>query len=110
MAYYKVPNTPSPIPELLTYQDALEHLESHTNSGTMDSERRDFKSAAIGAYSDLASRYDWLYFHTELDIRLDAAVTDGTVEYTNSTRRVTLTGSTWPANAIEGRIKISDVR
>jgi len=110
MAYYRVLNTPSPVPDLMTYQDALEHLESHTNSGVMDSERRDFRTAVLGAYTDLASRYDWLYFHTELDIRLDAAYGTGTIQYTNSTRKVTLTGGTWPTNAIEGRIKISDIR
>lgn len=110
MVYYRVLNTPSPVPDLLTYQDALEHLESHTNSGTMDAERRDFRTAVLGAYTDLASRYDWLYFHTELDVRLDASYGTGTVEYTDSTRKVTLTGGVWPSNAIEGRVKINDVR
>tara|TARA_R110002020_G_scaffold25981_5_gene84127 strand:- start:2358 stop:3548 length:1191 start_codon:yes stop_codon:yes gene_type:complete len=110
MAYYRVLNTPTPVPEILTYQDSLEHLEGFTNSGTADSERRDFRSAVLGAYSDLASRYDWLYYHTELDVRLDAAYDTGTIQYSNSTRQVALTGGTWPSNAIEGRIKISDVR
>ena len=110
MAYYRVLSSPTPIPELLTYQDALEHLESFTNSGTMDSERRDFRTAVLGAYTDLAGRYDWLYYHTELDVRLDAAYSTGTVEYNNATKKVTLTGGTWPENAIEGRVKIDDVR
>ena len=110
MAYYRVLNTPSPVPELLTYQDALEHLESFTNSGTMDAERRDFRTATLSAYSDLAGRYDWMYFHTELDIRLDPQYSTGTVAYSNATRKLTLTGGTWPSNAIEGRIKINDVR
>lgn len=110
MAFYRVLNTPTPVPELLTYQDSLEHLEGFTNSGTADSERRDFRSAVLGAYSDIASRYDWLYFHTELDIRLDAAYGTGSIQYTNSTRQVTLTNGTWPTNAVEGRIKINDVR
>tara|TARA_R100000458_G_C8275303_1_gene250335 strand:- start:1567 stop:2760 length:1194 start_codon:yes stop_codon:yes gene_type:complete len=110
MAFYRVLNTPTPVPELLTYQDSLEHLEGFTNSGTADSERRDFRSAVLGAYSDIAGRYDWLYFHTELDIRLDAAYNTGTIQYTDSTRQVTLTGGTWPANAVEGRVKINDIR
>ena len=101
-------------PDLFTYQDALEHLEAHTLGGAMDAERRDFRSAVLGAYSDLASRYDWLYFHTEHDIRLEATYSTGTIAYDHTggsnERQVTLSGGTWPTNAIEGRLKISDVR
>ena len=101
-------------PELFTYQDALEHLEAHTLGGAMDAERRDFRSAVLGAYTDLASRYDWLYYHTEHEIRLEAQYSTGTIAYDHTgganERQVTLTGGTWPTNAIEGRIKIADVR
>ena len=105
-------------PDLFTYQDALEHLEAHTLGGAMDSERRDFRSAVLGAYSDLASRYDWLYYHTEHEIRLETQYSTGTITYDNSTKQVTIydvddaaeTTATWPTNATEGRIKIDDVR
>lgn len=105
-------------PDLFTYQDALEHLEATTLGGAMDSERRDFRSAVLGAYPDLASRYDWLYYHTEHDIRLEATYSTGTITYDNSTKQVTIydvddlaeTTSTWPTNATEGRIKINDIR
>ena len=105
-------------PDLFTYQDALEHLESTTLGGAMDSERRDFRSAVLGAYMDLASRYDWLYYHTEHDIRLEATYSTGTITYNNTTKQVTIydvddldeTTSTWPTNATDGRIKINDVR
>ena len=105
-------------PDLFTYQDALEHLESFTSSGVMDAERREFRSAVLGAYPDLASRYDWLYYHTEHDIRLEATYSTGTITYDNSTKQVTIydvddvdeTTSTWPTNATEGRIKINDIR
>lgn len=105
-------------PELFTYQDALEHLEAHTLGGAMDAERRDFRSAVLGAYADLASRYDWLYYHTEHEIRLETQYSTGTITYDNSTKQVTIydvddaaeTTATWPTNATEGRIKIDDVR
>ena len=101
-------------PDLFTYQDALEHLEATTLGGAMDSERRDFRSAVLGAYPDLASRYDWLYYHTEHDIRLEAQYSTGTIAYDHTgganERQVTLSGGTWPTNATEGRIKIGDVR
>jgi hypothetical protein len=105
-------------PDLFTYQDALEHLEATTLGGAMDSERRDFRSAVLGAYPDLASRYDWLYYHTEHDIRLEATYSTGTITYNNTTKQVTIydvddvdeTTSTWPTNATDGRIKINDVR
>ena len=105
-------------PELFTYQDALEHLEAHTLGGAMDAERRDFRSAVLGAYADLASRYDWLYYHTEHEIRLETQYSTGTITYDNSTKQVTIydvddaaeTTATWPTNATEGRIKINDVR
>mgnify|MGYP005815005575 CR=1 FL=1 len=104
----------SPTPDLFTYQDALEHLEAHTLGGAMDAERRDFRSAVLGAYPDLASRYDWLYYHTEHDIRLEATYSTGTIVYDHTggtnEREVTLSGGTWPTNATDGRIKISDVR
>ena len=101
-------------PDLYTFQDALEHLESTTHSGAMDSGRRDFRSAVLGAYSDLASRYDWLYYHTEHDIRLEAQYSTGTIAYDHTgganERQLTLSGGTWPTNVTDGRIKINDVR
>ena len=105
-------------PDLFTFQDALEHLEAHTLGGAMDSERRDFRSAVLGAYPDLSSRYDWLYYHTEHEIRMEAQYSTGTITYDNSTKQVTIydvddlaeTAATWPTNATEGRIKIDDVR
>jgi len=125
--YSRYYNSPTATADLFTYQDALEHLESHTLGGVMDSERRDFRSAVLSAYSDLASRYDWLYFHTEHDIRLEAAYSTGTISYDHTggthERMVTLYApdgyesddvtaktATWPTNAIEGRLKINDVR
>ena len=107
-------DSPAPTADLFTYQDALEHLEAHTLGGAMDSERRDFRSAFLGAYSDLASRYDWLYYHTEHEIRLEATYSTGTIAYDHTggsnEREVTLSGGTWPTNVTAGRIKISDVR
>ena len=113
-------------PDLFTFQDALEHLEAHTLGGAMDSERRDFRSAVLGAYPDLASRYDWLYFHTEHDIRLEPQYSTGTISYDHAggtyDRMVTLYApdeldsegaaipATWPSNVKDGRIKINDVR
>ena len=114
-------------PELFTYQDALEHLEAHTLGGAMDAERRDFRSAVLGAYTDLASRYDWLYYHTEHEIRMEAQYSTGTISYDHTggahERMVTLYApdayeedgvtaktATWPTNVLEGRIKINDVR
>ena len=79
--YSKYYDSPAPTADLFTYQDALEHLEAHTLGGVMDSERRDFRSAFLGAYSDLASRYDWLYYHTEHEIRLEATYSTGTIAY-----------------------------
>lgn len=114
-------------PDLFTYQDALEHLEATTLGGAMDSERRDFRSAVLGAYPDLASRYDWLYFHTEHDIRLEPQYSTGTISYDHTggthDRMVTLYApdayeadgvtaqtASWPSSVKDGRIKINDVR
>ena len=101
-------------PDLYTFQDALEHLEATTFGGAADSERRDFRSAVLGAYTDLASRYDWLYYHTEHDIRLEATYSTGTIAYDHTgganERQLTLTGGTWPTNVIDGRVKINDIR
>ena len=80
----------------------------------MDAERREFRSAVLSGYSDLASRYDWLYYHTEHEIVMDAQYSTGTIAYDHTgganERQVTLSGGTWPTNATEGRIKIGDVR
>lgn len=114
-------------PDLYTFQDALEHLEAHTLGGTMDSERRDFRSAALGAYTDLASRYDWLCYHSEYDIRLEPQYSTGTISYDHTggahERMVTLYApdayeadgvtaqtASWPSSVKDGRIKINDVR
>lgn len=95
---------------LFTAQDAYDHMMDVRNLHGQDVDRvqRLSRRAVLDAYAELRGKTDWKYFQRELVINLTPRQITGTVAYTSATGIVTLTGATWPANATDGGVTISD--
>jgi hypothetical protein len=52
--------------------------------------------------------HEWAYFHRMGTLLTYAGQTTGTVDFSVSTRQVTLTGGTWPTNATSRHIRLND--
>lgn len=95
--------------DILTYADLIEHLVDHTGGAQSDKDLRDIKRAIQSAYTEVASASDWDSNETKRRFYTNASYSTGTIEYTSSTRTITLTGGTFPAFAARGYIKIADI-
>lgn len=95
---------------LITYQDLYEHICDSFDLDDIPSRgTRNARRAVLSAYRDLTRLHRWEYFNREYILVTVAKQTTGSIEYTNSTRTVTLTGATFPTNARLYKIIISDV-
>lgn len=97
---------------LLTFHDALETLVDSFAGGNRASRevRRNARRAVLEAYYALPTMHRWRYFRRQTMVHTDAAYSTGTVAYTASTRQLTLSSGTWPAEAQYGVVIIANVR
>lgn len=100
--------------ELFTYYDAIEHLQRYSaNRGLNSHNIPTLRAACISAYQECAEAYQWLFSKQTCRINLIAAESTGTVAFdlTGGTYeyQLTLTDSTWNANAIDWSVAIDDV-
>tara|TARA_R100000306_G_C4371519_1_gene140199 strand:+ start:309 stop:1547 length:1239 start_codon:yes stop_codon:yes gene_type:complete len=99
--------------DLWTYQDAVEHVLDTFGLNRDARNHRQARRAVLSAYRDLPNVYRWPYYHRRYIFTTDASQTTGTITYDHtggsSERLVTLVGATWPTNAAEGNLLISDV-
>lgn len=104
---------------LFTFKDAVDYVLDRFDVETADQASPgvpDAKSlrlarrAVLNAYRDLPHKHDsgWNYFKRSSTIRTEASYSTGTIAYTASTRAVTLSDGTWPANAALGWIRYQD--
>lgn len=92
-----------------TYKEAFDYASDRIQQyNTKGAPGRRVRLAILNAYRDLSHRYDWRYYNRLGAMQLQAPQSTGTIEYTASTRTVTLTGATFPTDADLWRIKISD--
>lgn len=100
-------------PELMTFQDLLDHLVGYRHGGTDDNTHRDIKRACLSAYDDIQLRFNWRYYEREAQVTVNALYSTGTIafDYTggSSERLVTLSSGTFPTWAYFGRIKIAGI-
>jgi hypothetical protein len=82
--------------ECWTSQDAVDHVLDAVTAGDADARRiRNARRAVLEAYDDLINYRNWSYYYRRLPpITTVAAITTGTLAYTQSTRTVTLSGVT----------------
>lgn len=95
---------------LWTFQDEITAVRDFCgNRLGGDEELRKIKRAIFEALRDLARQHRWTYYTRFKPIVLNAAYSTGTIQYTNSTLTVTLTGGTFPTWAALGSIVIANV-
>jgi hypothetical protein len=93
--------------ELVTYQDAVERVLAHWDRHNDGRDAYFARSAVAEALRKIA-QYGWKWYRGTLLLTTTASYSTGTVEYTHSTRTLTLSDGTWPALAALGRVLIDD--
>ena len=93
-----------------TFNDLVEHVLDYIG-GTVTDEMnlRYARRAVIRAYDAVSSLRKWNYYYQRGRLVTVAHQTEGTIAYTQSTRAVTLTDSTWPTWAASGQIQIDNI-
>jgi hypothetical protein len=93
---------------LLTFADAFDlgvaFLNGHGREASSDVIRR----AVQEAHLDIINAYDWPSLEGAGRIHLHAAQATGTVTYDNTTRYLTLSGSTWPSWVEDGSLLLNE--
>lgn len=101
--------------DLLTYQDALDHLRDAGGGAARSAEEtRTARRAVQLAHKSLMSIRSWRYLRTFLPLQFNAPYSTGTIEYDHTghasgERIVTLTDGTWPTWAGNGTLVIENV-
>ncbi len=94
-------------------QDIVEQLLDQWDETADARNKRLIRQAVLRAYRDLPNKTRWKYFDRRDTLLTSPAQSTGTIAYDHTgganERQVTLTGSTWPADADFGRIIINDV-
>jgi len=88
----------------LTAQDLQDTLVRMTGGKADQETVLDIRRAIRQALWDVSSSHQWPYYHDYYHLLADAPYTTGTVTYTASTRRLTISGGTWPSWAAYGVI------
>lgn len=89
-----------------TYQDAVEYLTDQFDVDHAGRIQRNCRRAVEEAYRELPQQAYWSCFRRHAIINTVASQTTGSIAYTHSTRTVTLTGTTFPADAAKYRLII----
>lgn len=92
-----------------TFQDAVDSLRDLAEFTSDTRNHRNARRAVMEAYRELPMRGDWSRFRKQTQFVVPAEYSTGTIAYSHSTKIVTLTGGTWPANAEERRIVIQNI-
>jgi len=93
----------------LTYHDLYSDLLDWGGSAADSSRARNIKRACKTAVRNLAMEHRWSYYRKIGRITTSTSYSTGTIEYTDSTRVMTLTGGTWPTWAASGFVRINNI-
>ena len=78
-------------------------------SATGDDTIRYCRRAAQDAYNHFATIHNWSYLYSRGRVTTQVPQTTGTIQYTNSTLTVVLTGATWPTWVLQGVLVINNI-
>lgn len=99
--------------ELITFEDATEHLLAFTQGGVSTSELRDIRGAVQRAYREFIQTREWKFYRTIGPVNLVASYSTGTITYDHtggsSERLLTLATGTWPTWTARGTIIIDSI-
>ena len=71
-------------PNVLTFQDVLDHLADFFGGGAQDVEQRLLRRAVVNAYQRLIGERSWQYLYGQARINLVANYNTGTLTYTHT--------------------------
>lgn len=96
--------------EILTYQDAVEHVLDRFDLARTARNLRMARRATLNAYRRFPQMHEWAYFKRRYLLTTEASYSTGTVSYDHTggtyERELTLTTGTWPTNAALGVVVI----
>ena len=94
------------LPQVFTYADALVDLTYFQREAEISAGERSLRGAIRRAYREITAADNWTCLQTNGRITLVAAQMDGTVQYVESSGALILTGSTWPADAVDWSVQV----
>lgn len=97
--------------EIVTLQDVYEDvlLTFDAFSAQTGPTKNIARRAAVDAVRRVQLMHDWSYYKTHGRITTDPLYAQGTISYDHATRRATLTGGSWPENAVYGKLVVAGV-
>lgn len=93
---------------MLTYADLMNHLSVQLGQPLVGVNAQKARTAVSNAWTRLMDMHAWRYYHRHAYIQMNAAQTDGTVEFDESSAQVTLTGATWPTDVVDMHIRFDN--
>ena len=93
---------------MLTYADLINHLSVQIGQPLVGLNLQKARTAVSNAWTRLMDMHQWRYYQRVGYLMIDAAQQTGTVEFTESTRLVTLTDATWPADVTSKHIRFDN--
>lgn len=91
---------------MITVADMMSHLAIQANTPLAGFLEAKVRTAVLQAWARLMAMFDWAYFHRMGTLITFAGQREGTVDFDYDTRRVTLTGATWPTDVVAQHIRL----
>lgn len=96
--------------EIPTFHDAYLYVERFCGRRGVGAGADDIRAAILDAYQEIVDEYPWSWQRKTYRVNIDAPQTTGTVAYDYDNNQLTLTGATWPSDAEDWTVLISDVQ
>lgn len=91
---------------MLTVSDLMSHLAIQIDTVLAGSLEAKVRTSVLNAWGRLLGMHQWAYFHRTGSLLTYAGQTTGTVAFDVATRTLTLTGATWPTNAVARHVRL----
>lgn len=95
--------------EIASFYDAVFDVVQFAARRGIGISAADARAAVIDAYQEIVERYPWSYNKKYTRLNIEAPRETGTVAFSSSTNELTLTGSTWPTDAVDWVVVIDNV-
>lgn len=96
----------SVVSRMVSFQDAIDRVLDAHNVDSIAYHLRMARAAVMAAYREFPALHDWNHYKRRGTLVTTDSQSTGTIAYTHSTRRVTLTGATWPSPIEHYRIQV----
>lgn len=91
---------------MITVADMMSHIAVQINAVLGGFLEGKVRTSVLSAWGRLLSMHEWAYFHRMGTLITFAGETTGTIVFNYAAKTVTLTGATWPTDAINMHIRL----